>query len=196
MASQILVCLLLVAVASVVVDCNSEGDALNAWKTQLVDPNNVLQSWDPTLVNPCTWFHVTCNSENSVTRLDLGNANLSGPLVPELGQLSNLQYLEVFGNNLSGAIPTEIGNLTRLVSLNLQHNQFTGVIPASLGNLVSLSFLNLNGNKFSGIIPSDLFLLVQRGNLRVMNVSDNTFAGTVHRGNLTVTTIIQDPKAS
>lgn len=45
------------------------GDALNALKTNLADPNNVLQSWDPTLVNPCTWFHVTCNSDNSVTRV-------------------------------------------------------------------------------------------------------------------------------
>lgn len=45
------------------------GDALNALKTQLGDPNNVLQSWDATLVNPCTWFHVTCNNENSVTRV-------------------------------------------------------------------------------------------------------------------------------
>ena len=45
------------------------GDALNALKTSLANPNNVLQSWDPTLVNPCTWFHVTCDSENSVTRV-------------------------------------------------------------------------------------------------------------------------------
>lgn len=45
------------------------GDALNALKSSLNDPNNVLQSWDPTLVNPCTWLHVTCNSENSVTRV-------------------------------------------------------------------------------------------------------------------------------
>jgi len=45
------------------------GDALNALRTNLADPGNVLQSWDPTLVNPCTWFHVTCNSENSVTRV-------------------------------------------------------------------------------------------------------------------------------
>ncbi|MBA0855171.1 hypothetical protein Goshw_010089 [Gossypium schwendimanii] len=59
----------------------------------MADPNNVLQSWDPTLVNPCTWFHVTCNSENSVTRVDLGNANLTGQLVPQLGSLPNLQYL-------------------------------------------------------------------------------------------------------
>lgn len=45
------------------------GDALAAWKAQLVDPNNVLQSWDPTLVNPCTWFHITCDSNNFVVRV-------------------------------------------------------------------------------------------------------------------------------
>ncbi|MCH95421.1 brassinosteroid insensitive 1-associated receptor kinase 1-like, partial [Trifolium medium] len=68
-------------------------DALNALKSNLNDPNNVLQSWDATLVNPCTWFHVTCNGDNSVTRVDLGNADLSGTLVTQLGDLSNLQYL-------------------------------------------------------------------------------------------------------
>jgi hypothetical protein len=48
---------------------NSEGNALHALRTRLSDPNNVLQSWDPTLVNSCTWFHVTCDSNNHVIRL-------------------------------------------------------------------------------------------------------------------------------
>ncbi|GFY96482.1 somatic embryogenesis receptor-like kinase 2 [Actinidia rufa] len=75
---------------------NTEGDALHSLRANLEDPNNVLQSWDPTLVNPCTWFHVTCNNDNSVIRVDLGNAALSGQLVPQLGQLKNLQYLELY----------------------------------------------------------------------------------------------------
>ncbi|KAF7128098.1 hypothetical protein RHSIM_Rhsim11G0134800 [Rhododendron simsii] len=120
---------------------NSEGDALNALKTNLADPNNVLQSWDPTLVNPCTWFHVTCNSDNSVTRVDLGNANLSGQLVPQLGQLPNLQYLELYSNNISGRVPNELGNLTNLVSLDLYLNVLSGPIPDTLGNLQRLRFL-------------------------------------------------------
>ena len=45
------------------------GDALNDLKTKLKDPNNILKSWDSTLANPCTWFGVTCNNENSVIRL-------------------------------------------------------------------------------------------------------------------------------
>lgn len=45
------------------------GDALYALRRAVKDPKNVLQSWDPTLVDPCTWFHVTCDSESRVTRL-------------------------------------------------------------------------------------------------------------------------------
>ncbi|KAL2334543.1 hypothetical protein Fmac_015756 [Flemingia macrophylla] len=105
------------------------------------DPNNVLQSWDPTLVNPCTWFHVTCNNDNSVIKVDLGNATLSGQLVPQLGQLKNLQYLELYSNNISGPIPNDLGNLNNLVSLDLYLNRFSGPIPESLGKLSKLRFL-------------------------------------------------------
>ncbi|BAS71587.1 Os01g0279800 [Oryza sativa Japonica Group] len=58
--------LLAAAVASA---SNSEGDALYALRRALADPRGVLQSWDPTLVNPCTWFHVTCDRAGRVTRL-------------------------------------------------------------------------------------------------------------------------------
>ena len=48
---------------------HAAGDALYALRRSVKDPDNVLQSWDPTLVDPCTWFHVTCDSDNRVTRL-------------------------------------------------------------------------------------------------------------------------------
>lgn len=129
------------------------GDALNALKTNLANPNNVLQSWDATLVNPCIWFHVTRNNENSVTRVDLGNANLSVQLVPQLGQLQKLQYLELYSNNISGTIPSELGNLTELVSLDLYLNNLNGPIPDSLGKLQKLRFLDLSNNQLTGPVP-------------------------------------------
>ncbi|KAJ9189373.1 hypothetical protein P3X46_000677 [Hevea brasiliensis] len=155
---------------------NAEGDALNALKTSLADPNNVLQSWDPTLVNPCTWFHVTCNSENSVTRVDLGNANLSGLLVPQLGQLSNLQYLELYSNKISGKLPEELGNLTSLVSLDLYLNNLNGPIPVTLGKLQRLRFLRLNNNTLSGTIPMNLTTI---GTLQVLDLSNNRLTGDI-----------------
>ncbi|BFG19719.1 hypothetical protein CerSpe_059930 [Prunus speciosa] len=155
---------------------NVEGDALNALKSNLVDPNNVLQSWDPTLVNPCTWFHVTCNSENSVTRVDLGNANLSGQLVSQLGVLSNLQYLELYSNNITGNIPAELGTLTNLVSLDLYLNSLRGTIPDTLAKLEKLRFLRLNNNTLTGNIP---VALTKIESLQVLDLSNNNLTGDI-----------------
>ncbi|KAJ0041305.1 hypothetical protein Pint_26904 [Pistacia integerrima] len=151
-------------------------DALYSLRSNLLDPNNVLQNWDPTVGNPCTWFHVTCNSENSVTRVDLGNAELSGELVPELGQLKNLRYLELFSNSITGQIPSALGNLTNLVSLNLSSNGFTGPIPDSFGKLTKLRILELSSNNITGQIPSALGNLK---NLVSLDLSLNSFTGPI-----------------
>ncbi|KAF3531034.1 hypothetical protein DY000_02036679 [Brassica cretica] len=155
---------------------NAEGDALSALKNSLSDPNKVLQSWDATLVTPCTWFHVTCNSDNSVTRVDLGNANLSGQLVTQLGQLPNLQYLELYSNNITGPIPEQLGNLTELVSLDLYLNNLSGPIPSSLGRLQKLRFLRLNNNSLSGEIPRSLTAVLS---LQVLDLSNTRLTGDI-----------------
>ena len=69
MAAGALGLALVAAFALALAGANSEGDALSALRRSLRDPGAVLQSWDPTLVNPCTWFHVTCDRDKRVTRL-------------------------------------------------------------------------------------------------------------------------------
>ncbi|XP_048632601.1 somatic embryogenesis receptor kinase 4-like isoform X2 [Brassica napus] len=155
---------------------NSEGEALTAFKDSLSDPTNALQSWDnQNSVSPCTWFHVTCNPENRVVRVDLGNAKLSGQLVPQLGQLPNLQYLELYSNNITGEIPKELGELRELVSLDLYQNRLSGPIPSSLGKLDKLRFLRLNNNNLSGEIPLSLTAV----SLQVLDVANNQLNGDI-----------------
>ncbi|KAM0036320.1 putative transferase, protein kinase RLK-Pelle-LRR-II family [Helianthus debilis subsp. tardiflorus] len=155
---------------------NAEGDALTALKNKVTDPNSIMQSWDESLPNPCTWFHVTCNSDSSVTRIDLGSASLSGELVPELGQLPNLQYLELYNNNITGKIPTELGKLKNLMSLDLYSNQLHGDIPNTLGQLKNLRFLRLNNNSLTGNIPLSLTAITV---LQVLDLSNNNLSGPV-----------------
>ncbi|XP_078430375.1 leucine-rich repeat protein 2-like isoform X2 [Wolffia australiana] len=177
MASDLrLFLLLLLLTVSTAFSTNPEGEALHALRSRIKDPKNVLQSWDPTLVNPCTWFHVTCDDHNRVIRLDLGNSNISGPLGPELGRLEHLQYLELYRNNFEGKIPKELGNLKNLISMDLYGNRLEGEIPKSLGNLKSLRFLRLNNNHLTGSIPRELASL---SNLRVFDVSNNDLCGTI-----------------
>ncbi|KAG0479094.1 hypothetical protein HPP92_013813 [Vanilla planifolia] len=136
---------------------NSEGDALYSLRRGLTDPDNVLQSWDPTLVNPCTWFHITCNQDNRVTRVDLGNSNLSGHLAPDLevGNLKSLISLDLYNNNISGTIPPALGKLKSLVFLRLNDNKLTGRIPRELTGLSTLKVLEVSNNDLCGTIPTN-----------------------------------------
>ncbi|CAA0834957.1 Leucine-rich repeat (LRR) family protein [Striga hermonthica] len=169
--SLVVVCFILIFKLKTI-NANAEGDALYAFRQKLSDPQGKLNSWDDTLVNPCTWFHVTCDNQNQVIRIDLGNQELSGPLAPELGSLTKLQYLELYSNKINGNIPPELGNLTQLVSLDLYDNHLTGDIPTALGNLKNLKFLRLYGNAdLSGTVPKDLAC---SPNLEVVQVSEGT----------------------
>ncbi|XP_057510807.1 leucine-rich repeat protein 1-like [Actinidia eriantha] len=154
---------------------NIEVDALVVFKQGLSDPNNILASWDPNIVDPCTWIAVTCNQNNQVTRLDLVDKNLDGNLVPDLGKLEYLQYLELYENKIRGTIPVEFGNLKNLIAMDLHGNNLTGSIPSSLGNIKSLKILLLNDNHLSGQIPREVLNLP---NIQILNATNNNVAGT------------------
>ncbi|KAK4784847.1 hypothetical protein SAY86_019215 [Trapa natans] len=171
--------IVLVAAAAILplaVHGNYESDALYALKQSLSDPNGVLASWDSSLVDACTWFHITCDQNNHVIRLDLGMSNLAGHLVPDLGKLDHLQYLELFKNNIEGTIPAELGNMKNLISLDLYNNKLSGSIPPSLGNLKSLVFLRLNNNQLTGRVPKEI---TDIPTLKVVDFSNNNLCGPI-----------------
>ena len=96
---------------------------------------------------------------SNLEELDLGNNELSGGIPSELGQLSNLKFLFLAGNALGGEIPAELGNLANLEELLLSSNYLRGTIPAELGQLSKLTRLNLARNNLSGEIPAELVRL-------------------------------------
>ena len=82
-----------------------------------------------------SWHGVVVSSTGRVYRLLLQNNKLTGTIPPELGQLTNLRFLDLAHNQLTGMIPPELGQLTNLEVLGLRGNQFTGCIPNTLRNL-------------------------------------------------------------
>jgi len=108
------------------------------------------------------WFGVVTDTAGRVIRLRLGDNALNGPLPAELGDLSELRYLELSDNSLTDSIPPELGNLDNLGGLWLDGNGLSGPLPGELGDLADLSGLWVGGNRLFGSVPAsflDLELL-------------------------------------
>jgi Leucine-rich repeat (LRR) protein len=108
--------------------------------------------------------------------LNLGNNQLSGSIPSQLGDLSNLYSLWLANNQLSGSIPSQLGDLSDLYSLGLASNQLSGSIPSQLGNLSQLGVLFLYSNQLSGSIPSQLGNL---SNLKYLYLDNNQLSGSI-----------------
>ncbi|GIS39829.1 hypothetical protein Ct9H90mP12_0230 [bacterium] len=50
-----------------------------------------------------------------------------GDISPQLGNLTELTHLYLYGNQFRGSTPAEIGNLSNIVKLHLNNNQFSGL---------------------------------------------------------------------
>eukprot|EP00591_Stephanopyxis_turris_P011310 CAMPEP_0195527838 /NCGR_PEP_ID=MMETSP0794_2-20130614/29751_1 /TAXON_ID=515487 /ORGANISM="Stephanopyxis turris, Strain CCMP 815" /LENGTH=363 /DNA_ID=CAMNT_0040658843 /DNA_START=27 /DNA_END=1115 /DNA_ORIENTATION=+ len=117
-----------------------------------------------------------CDSDSRVVGLRLSSNNLTGPIPPEIGQLTRLKRLFLWGNNIGGPIPTQIGELRHLTNLQLYENNLVGVIPPEIGRLISLLEVDLHSNSIRGEIPAEL------GNLHNLNKFDldtNRLSGVV-----------------
>jgi hypothetical protein len=132
---------------------------------------------------PCNWYGVYC-SRGHIIVLNLSNNQLSGSIPPELGNITSLSDLVLYGNQLTGNIPPELGNLTSLTGLELSSNPLTGNIPRELGNLANLNYLGLLDDQLSGSIPPELGNLTS---LTGLQLSINQLGGSIppELGNLT-----------
>mmetsp|Transcript_5418 Transcript_5418/g.11775 ORF Transcript_5418/g.11775 Transcript_5418/m.11775 type:complete len:912 (+) Transcript_5418:64-2799(+) len=84
---------------------------------------------------------------------------IKGTLPSELGELKNLQHINLSDNYLTGTLITEFGQLYLLQTLNLKNNFLQGPIPKEYSNSVSLKeiFLqenNIDGNSFG--MPAEI----------------------------------------
>ncbi|XP_012443759.1 putative receptor-like protein kinase At3g47110 [Gossypium raimondii] len=109
--------------------------------------------------------------------MEMKGTFIAGEIPISIGNLQNLEGLYLGFNHLSGKIPSSIGNLSRLSDLNLSNNKFAGAIPLSLKQCTNLQKLDLSTNNLNGSIPYQLFGAFER--LIYLNLSHNSFTGSL-----------------
>ncbi|XP_031126967.1 receptor-like protein kinase HSL1 [Ipomoea triloba] len=115
---------------------------------------------------------------SSLKQLNLSyNPFSPGRIPPELGNLTNLEYLWLTDCNLIGEIPDSLSRLTKLLDFDVASNKLTGPVPIWLTELTSAQQIELYNNSFTGELPATGWSKMTA--LRRIDVSMNQLAGTI-----------------
>ncbi|KAL7168234.1 hypothetical protein ACSBR2_038632 [Camellia fascicularis] len=142
----------------------------------LTQLQELVLSYETTLISPCNLPKVNWSSSSSLKKLDLGFSGFSGELPDSIGYLKSLTSLDLASSGFSGELPYSIGYLRSLTSLDLDGCKFSGSIPESLGNLTQITFIYSGGNSFNGQIP---FALSNLNQLISLDLSGNNLHGKI-----------------
>lgn len=143
---------------------------------------SIIKAWsNDTLC--CNWLGVVCGNvtgggrsgtvASRVAKLILPEMGLNGTISPSLGQLDQLNMLNLSFNHLKGELPVEFSQLKQLKFLDVSHNMLSGPVAGALSGLQSIEVLNVSGNLLSGV----LFPFGEFPHLLALNMSNNSFAG-------------------
>ena len=127
------------------------------------------------------------SSFSELTHLELRLSPLNGGVIPEsIFSLSKLQVLDLSRNKNIAELSPQIGNLVNLEELNLYPNMFS-TLPSDFGNLKKLKKLNLGGDALTSFPEVLLNLpLLEELNLESQKISElpNNLTGLKNLKNL------------
>ncbi|CAK7324980.1 unnamed protein product [Dovyalis caffra] len=112
----------------------------------------------------------------NLEHLDLSNNRFSGVIPNGLTKNSPFWYLNLSNNSLGGELLPKDCKMTELKWLLLHHNHFVGNIPSCLSNSLSLFLLDVRHNNLSGIISDEKIAFAELGAL-LLGV--NRFGGSI-----------------
>ncbi|CAL4971334.1 unnamed protein product [Urochloa decumbens] len=172
--------LLLLSIASLASSCNEQEKVyLLKFLTGLSQDNGLTASWQDE-TDCCEWEGITCSGDGAVVEVSLAYRGLEGCISPSLGDLTNLQSLNLSYNSFTGDLPSELLASSSIVVLDVSFNHLSRVLQpqesnCSVSSYRPLQVLNISSNLFTGEFPSEVWEI--SSNLIVLSASNNSFQG-------------------
>jgi len=160
------------------------------------------ENWLNCSINICSWYGITCNSEDEIKIIRLRNNNIHCEIPEDIFYLPSLMMLDLSGNkgvsvdferidiekaaNISELHITDASvvslkginsTFSALHTLGVGGNSLTGEFPSHVLNLHELTSLDLSHNLLSGKIPNSLGEDLSK--LTSLLVSFNLLTGTI-----------------
>ncbi|KAH0650015.1 hypothetical protein KY284_029927 [Solanum tuberosum] len=107
--------------------------------------------------------------------LVLNHNNLIGSFPREVGNLTELQILDLADNNLTGEIPKKFSNQIELFDLSF--NWFTGSLPMEIFNISGMREIQVIFNNVTGTLPLNIGSTLP--NIEVIHLSNLNLYGTI-----------------
>ena len=155
------------------------------WKS----PSNNNNNGPPTANIECASLSIQDKDDLVIERLELIRNNVTGTLVPEVGELTHLQVLTIdntqdaaqglVGGQLTGRVPTTLVNLRQLRRIKLVGNAWTQEpLPNDLfNNWPLITHVNLGRNGIPGPIPTSIGAIMDT--IVQLNLGGNALTGPI-----------------
>jgi PT repeat len=104
--------------------------------------------------NECAWKGITCDINNTVTKLDLYKKGLVGTIPDDVGLWTSLNFFGAGRNSLTGSLPSSIGLWTGVTFFEVHLNQLVGTVPKEVANWRSIKAAYFESNMFNGTMPA------------------------------------------
>ncbi|XP_048337008.1 receptor-like protein 33 [Ziziphus jujuba] len=109
------------------------------------------------------------------------NSSIHGIIPPVCDRGCKLKMIDLSQNQFEGPLPRFLSNCTMLEFINLGDNRLNDVFPSWYGTLPELRVLVLRSNRLYGVIKK-LGSNYEFPNLRIADLSDNSFTGILPSG--------------
>jgi hypothetical protein len=93
---------------------------------------------------------------------------MGGTIPSELGNMPNLNWLDLSFNEVTGSLPSQLANLSKLDTFRVAENKLTGDLSVPLSP--SVTELTLAKNQFVGTIPPNAW---QNNDFQKLDLSNN-----------------------